>query len=151
MPSLTSFPLRTLRLVASFLLLAAFCAGGGRAIADTPLEISMQHMKKAYKELSLDLQQPQDSAKPDYLNLAAALKAEGLKARADVPKIADGMTADQKAAMVTAYQKSMDTFVQSVDVLSQDLQQSQWDAARKQMDLLKQEMIDGHKQFRKKE
>jgi cytochrome c556 len=123
----------------------------GVAHAETALETSMKHMSKAYKELNLDLKTPQDSARPDYLALAAMLKAEGRNSRADVPKIAQGMTPDQQATMIANYQKSVDTFLGSVDALTAALQQSQWDEARKQMGILHQEMVDGHKAFRKKE
>jgi soluble cytochrome b562 len=133
------------------LVVLSMLAGAFAAQADTPLEISMQHIKKAYKELSIDLQAPQEASKPDYLNLTASLKTEAQTARGEVPKIANGMTPDQKAAMIQAYQKSMDDFAASIDALAQSIQQSQWDAARKQVATLKQEMVDGHKKFRKKE
>jgi hypothetical protein len=121
------------------------------AQADTPLEISMKGMSKAYKALAFDLQKPQDASKPDYLTLVAKLKTEGQNARGDVPKIGDAMPPDAQAKMVAAYQKSMDAYLQSVDALGQAIQQGQWPGALKQMDAIKQEMVDGHKQFRKRE
>jgi hypothetical protein len=45
----------------------------------------------------------------------------------------------------------MDNFLKSVDALNTAIQAGQWDVARQLMPTLKQEMIDGHKQFRKKE
>lgn len=118
------------------------------AKADTALEISMKHMGRAYKELSLDLQQPQDSSKSDYLALAGTLKTEAQTARGLVPKKAAALPADQQDAMVKAYQKSMDDLAQSIDSLTQDIQNSQWDAARKAMDGIQKQMIEGHKAFR---
>jgi soluble cytochrome b562 len=136
----------------SLLGLLGLCACSiAKADTDTPLEISMQHIKKAYKELALDLQQPQDADKAGYLTLTATLKTEAQKARGDVPKLAADLPPDQKDAMVKAYQKSMDDFSQSIDALSAAIQAGQWDAARKLIDTLKQSMIDGHKAFRKKE
>jgi soluble cytochrome b562 len=119
--------------------------------ADTPLEISMKHMSKAYKQLALDLQQPQDANKSDYLTLAGTLKTAAENARGLVPKKAAALPTDQQTTMVTAYQKSMDDLIKSIDALTQDLQGSQWDEARKIMASLKQQMMDGHKAFRTKE
>lgn len=121
------------------------------ANADTALEISMKHMKNAYKELSLGLQQPQDANKSDYLALAGTLKTEAQTSRGLVPKKAGALPADQQAAMVMAYQKSMDDLIQSIDSLTQDIQNSQWDGARNEIVSLKHQMTDGHKAFRIKE
>lgn len=118
---------------------------------DTPLELSMKKMSKAYKQLVLDLKQPQDASKPDYLALVTTLKTEAQTSRGLVPKKAGDLPADQQAAMVTAYQKSMDDLIASIDTLNQSIQGSQWDEANKQLTALKQQMSDGHKAFRKKE
>ena len=117
--------------------------------AETPLEISMKHIAKAYHQLVADLKQPVDASKPDYLALAATMKTETEKARGFVPKKAAELPADQQAAMVTAFQKSIDDLSASIDVLSQDLQAGQWDAANKQLATLKMQEDDGHKAFRK--
>lgn len=121
------------------------------ANADTPLEISMKTIGKAYKELTLDLKQPADANKADYLALTGTMKTEAQKARGLVPKKAAALPADQQNTMVAAYQKSMDSLLQTIDSLSQDIQNGNWDNARKTMDDIKQQMIDGHKAFRIKE
>jgi hypothetical protein len=120
------------------------------ATADTPLELSMKQMSKAYKALALDLQQPQDASKPDYLALTDTLKTQAQTSRGLVPKKAAALPPDQQATMVQAYQKNMDTLLQSIDSLTQAIQNSQWDDARKTMADIKQQMFDGHKAFRQK-
>jgi soluble cytochrome b562 len=123
---------------------AAFAA----ANADTPLETAMKQMSSAYKELSFDLQQPHDANKDHYLVLAGTLKTEAQTSRGLVPKKAATLPADQQGALVKAYQKSMDGLIQWIDLLTQDIQNSQWDDARKVMGAIKQQMIYGHKDFR---
>lgn len=120
------------------------------AHAKTPLETSMKKMSSAYKELNLDLQQPTDADKAHYLQLAGTMKTEAQTSRTLVPKKAGALPADQQATMVKAYQKSMDDLIQGIDALTQDLQNSQWDDARKVMAALKQQMMQGHKDFRVK-
>jgi soluble cytochrome b562 len=121
------------------------------ANADTPLETSMKSMSKAYKALFLDLKQPAEANKADYLALTGTLKTQAQNARGLVPKKAAALPADQQNTMVAAYQKSMDTLIQTIDSLSQEIQDSKWDDAHKTMDAIKQQMIDGHKAFRQKE
>ncbi len=127
------------------LCLATFSFSNG---ATTPLESSMKKMGKAYKQLSLDLKTPQDAGKPDYLALAATLKSEAQTARGFVPAKAAALPPDQQAAMVAAYQKSIDELSASIDVLSQEIQDGKWADATKQIDTLKQQMFAGHKEFR---
>jgi soluble cytochrome b562 len=124
--------------------LAAFAA----ANAATPLELAMKQMSRAYKELSFDLQQPLDANKGNYLALAGTLKAQAVTSRGLVPKKAVALPPDQQDAMVKAYQKSIDDLIQWIDSLTQDIQNSQWDDARKVMGAIKQQMISGHKDFR---
>ena len=121
------------------------------ANASTPLEKAMKQMSNAYKALSFDLQQPSDANKSNYLTLAGILKTQAQTSRGLVPKKAAALSADQQAAMVKAYQKSMDDLMLAIDSLTQDIQTSQWDDARKVMAGLKQQMTDGHKDFRVKE
>jgi soluble cytochrome b562 len=121
------------------------------ANADTPLELSMQRMGKAYKQLSLDLKAPVDASKPDYLALATTMKTEATTSEGLVPKKAAELPADQQAAMVDAYKKSMDKLSATIDTLTTAIQASQWDAANKIMADLKQQMFAGHKEFRKKD
>ena len=121
------------------------------ANADTPLEMAMKQMSSAYKELSFDLQQPHDANKDHYLTLAGTLKSEARTSRGLVPKKVVTLPADQQGAMVKAYQKSMDDLIQWIDSLTQDIQNSQWDDARKVMAAIKQKMIYGHKDFRIKD
>jgi soluble cytochrome b562 len=118
------------------------------ARADTPLETAMKQMSTNYKQLALDLQQPLDASKGDYLTLAGTMKTAAQTSRGLVPQKAAALPADQQNAMVAAYQKSIDDLIQSIDSLTQDLQNSQWDDARKLMATIKQQMIDGHKAFR---
>ena len=118
--------------------------------ADTPLENSMKRLAKAYKQLTLDLKQPVDASKNDYLALAATMKTEALKGKDLVPKKAAALPTDQQATMVAAYQKSMDDLVSTIDTLSTAIQAGQWDDARKAMDKLHLQENEGHKQFRSK-
>jgi len=118
------------------------------ANADTPLETAMKQMSSAYKELSFDLQEPHDANKERYLALAGTLKAEAQTSLGLVPKKVATLPADQQGAMVKAYQKSMSDLIQWIDSLTQDIQNSQWDDARKVMAAIKQQMIYGHKDFR---
>ena len=117
----------------------------------TPLGDSMKKIAKAYKQLKLDLKTPSDASKKDYLDLIATIKTELQTSRGLVPKKADGLPDDQKTAMVTAFQKSIDDLAKSVDTLSGDIQDSKWDDANKEIDVILQQEKDGHKQFRKKE
>jgi soluble cytochrome b562 len=119
--------------------------------ADTPLEGSMKKISKAFKQLTLDLAQPADANKSDYVALANSIKTEAQTSSALVPKKAAALPADQQATMVTAYQKSMKDFSTAVDVLIQELQDGKWADANKQLAILKQDETDGHKQFRLKE
>jgi soluble cytochrome b562 len=121
------------------------------AKAATPLETAMKHMSNAYKALAFDLQQPDDANKANYLSLAAILKTEAHTSRGLVPQKAAALPADQQAAMVQAYQKSMDNLGRWIDSLTQAIQNGQWDAARQAMAAIKQQMVDGHKDFRIKE
>ena len=121
------------------------------AHADTSLEIAMKQMSSAYKELSFDLQQPHEANKGDYLVLAGTLKTEAQTSRGLIPKKAATLPADQQGAMVKAYQKSMDDLIRWIDSLTQDIQNGQWDDARKVMGAIKQQMIYGHKDFRTKD
>jgi soluble cytochrome b562 len=116
--------------------------------ADTPLENSMKRLAKAYHQLTLDLKQPVDASKADYVALAATMKTEVQKSRDLVPKKAAALPADQQATMVTAYQKSMDDLSATIDTLSTALQAGQWDDARKAMDKLHLQENEGHKEFR---
>jgi soluble cytochrome b562 len=128
----------------AFLYFAAFAF----ANAKTPLELAMTQMHDAYKELSSDLQQPSDANKGDYLGLAGVLNTQAQKARGFVPQKVATLPVDQQDAMVKAYQKSMDDLIQSINSLTQDIQNSDWDDARKAMAAMKQQMIHGHKDFR---
>ena len=128
-----------------------YCTAFASANADTPLETAMKQMSSAYKELSFDLQQPHDANKDNYLALAGTLKTEAETSRGLVPKKAATLPADQQAAMLKAYQKSMGDLNQWIDSLTQDIQNSQRDAARKVMAAIKQQMIYGHKDFRMKD
>lgn len=125
-----------------------YFAAFASANADTPLETAMKQMSSAYKELSFDLQQPDDENKAHYLTLADTLKTQAQISRGLVPKKAADLPADRQAAMVKAYQKSMSDLIQWIDSLTQDIQKSQWDDARKVIGAIKQQMIYGHKDFR---
>lgn len=111
----------------------------------------MKRMGKAYKQLSLDLKQPSDASKADYVALATTLKTEAQTSRGLVPKKAAALPPDQQATMVAAYQKSMDELSASIDTLTQALQNSQWDVANKQLATIKEQMFAGHKEFRSKD
>lgn len=111
----------------------------------------MKNMSRAYKELSKDLKMPVDTDKDKYLALADTLKKESVKAHDLVPSKAEDLPADQKDAMVKAYQKDMDQFGQTIDTLSQAISDGKWDDAQKALAALKQDMIEGHKAYRKKE
>ena len=117
--------------------------------ADSPLELSMKQMKKAYKELSTDLEKPLDSEKGNYVTLAETLKSSAQKARDLVPEAAAELPADKKAAMVKSYRESMDDLITGIDSLIQNLQAAKWDEARKDISALKSDMKDGHREFRK--
>ena len=116
--------------------------------ADTPLESAMKQMSSVYKELSFDLQQPHDENKVHYLTLAGIFKNQVQVSRGLVPKKVATIPPDQRAAMVKAYQKSIDGLILSIDLLAQDIQNSKWDDARKVMAAIKQQMIYGHRDFR---
>ena len=119
------------------------------AKADSPIEKHMEHMKKAYKELSLGLENPQESNQAAYLTLAETIKSSALQARDFVPELAAKLPPDQKAAMVKSYRESLDDFVVSVDGLIKNLKGGKWDEARKDAANLKNEMRDGHREFRR--
>jgi soluble cytochrome b562 len=123
----------------------AICAA---ANADAPLEIAMRHMSGAYKELTFDFKQPSDSNKAHYLALTGALKAGAQTAHGLVPEKADTLPPAQQSAMVKAYQRKMDDLIEWIDSLTQDIQKSEWDDARKAMAAIRQQMIYGHKDFR---
>ncbi len=110
----------------------------------------MKKIATAFKQLNLDLAQPVDASKADYVALATTIKTESQTSRSLVPKKAAALPADQQTAMIAAYQKSIDDFSAAVDVLIQELQDGKWDDAKKQLALLKQAETDGHKQFRQK-
>jgi soluble cytochrome b562 len=123
---------------------------GNYVRGETPLEVSMKHMSKALKELSVDLQQPQDASKGDYVALAGTLQKEAQTSRGLVPKKVATLPADQQDAMVKAYQKSMDDLMQTISTLTQDLQATKWDEARKDIAKIKEQETEGHKTFRMK-
>src|SRR5882762_7758139 len=108
-------------------------AGANGARAGTALEQSMKQMGGAYKELSNDLMQPQDASKDKYVALAATIKDQAKAAHDLVPKLAQSLPADQRDAMVQAYQKDMNQFMQDVDSLSEALKNGRWDDARRLM------------------
>ncbi|MFA7343719.1 MAG: cytochrome b562 [Terrimicrobiaceae bacterium] len=117
--------------------------------ADTPLEKNMERMKKACQELSLGLEKPQENSQATYLTLAGIIKTSAIEARDLVPKSAAALPPDQKAAMIKSYKESMGVFVGSVDGLIQNIKDSKWEEARKDIVGLKNEMKDGHREFRK--
>jgi len=112
---------------------------------------SMKKIAKALKALKLDLKTPVDANKADYVALVATIKAGVSDSRDQVPNKADGLPADQKATMVTAYQKAIDDLLKTVDTLNDDVTKGQWDAANKDIDSLLAQEKDGHEAFRKKE
>lgn len=120
-----------------------------RMNADSPIEECMERMKKDYRQLSLVIENPQESGQSAYVSLAESMKASALKAREFVPKLATKLPPDQKVAMVKSYQSSMDDLVVSIDGLIRNLKDSKWDEARKDIANLKNEMRDGHREFRK--
>jgi len=121
------------------------------AKADSPLEMSMQQMKKAYKDLVVGLDKPLESNKDAYLSLAGTIKSSALKSRDLIPEMAGKLPLDQRAAMVKSYREGMDDFVGSVDALIQNIQSAKWDEARKDLSLLKSDMKDGHREFRRED
>jgi len=125
-------------------------AGLSAHAASTPLEQSMKRLATAYHALDKDLKAPDAAKKADYVALAATMKTEATAARALVPKKVAAMPADQQAAQVTAYQKSIDDLIASIDTLSADLQAGTWDAATKDITKIKLQEDDGHKKFRVK-
>jgi cytochrome c556 len=139
-----------LRFLIPVLALLSFSVPAVAADVDTPLDTAMKHMSSAYKELSFDLQQPHDAGKAHYLALTAKLKTEAEVSRGLVPQKAATLPPGQRAAMVQAYQKRMGDLIQWIDSLTQDIQKSEWDDARKVMAALKQQMTYGHKDFRLK-
>ena len=108
----------------------------------------MKQMSRAYKELALDLQQPHDGEQEHYLALVLALKNGAETSRGLVPQKAAALAPAQQAAMVKAYQKSLDDLMRWIDALSQDIQNREWDDARKVMAAIKQQMTYGHRDFR---
>jgi soluble cytochrome b562 len=134
------------------LVLILFCLFATTGLSSaTPLEQSMKRMSTAYKKLTIDLKQPVDASKPDYLALATAMKTEAQTSRGLVPKKVAAMPQDQQAAQIADYQKSLDSLSATIDTLSADVTASNWTDANAQIAKLKQQMFDGHKKFRKKE
>ena len=123
-------------------------AGLSAHAASTPLEQSMKRLATAYHALDKDLKAPDAAKKADYVALAATMKTEATAARALVPKKVAAMPADQQAAQVTAFQKSIDDLSAEIDTLSADLQAGTWDAATKDITKIKLQEDDGHKKFR---
>jgi soluble cytochrome b562 len=136
-----------IRHISQFLVIAGLVTALSGAKADSPLAVSMKHMAKAYKELATDLQSPQENNKSAYLELVGTMKTEATNSEGYVPAKVEGMPADQQPAMVAAYKKSMGDLITSIDQLSSEVQAGNWDAARKSMETLRQEMLAGHKQF----
>jgi hypothetical protein len=118
------------------------------ARAETELETSMKQMSKALKQLSLDLQQPKDASKADYLALTGTLKTAAQHSRGLTPKKVATIPPDKQAAMEAAYQKAMDDLVASIDTLTADIQADKWDDAAKEITVIKQQETQGHKTFR---
>ncbi|MEI8309379.1 MAG: cytochrome b562 [Verrucomicrobiota bacterium] len=133
----------------AILLLALSLATLSVASADSPLEKCMERMKKAYKALALGLEKPQESNQSTYVSLAETIKSSATESRDFVPKLAESLPPDQKTAMVKSFREDMDSFVVSVDGLIQNLKASKWEEANKDMANLKNEMRDGHREFRK--
>ena len=136
---------------AAILLLALSLATLTVASADSPLEKCMERMKKAYKSLSLGLEKPQESSQSTYVALAETIKSSAIESRDFVPKQAEKLPPDQKAAMVKSFREDLNDFVGSVDGLIQNLKAGKWEEARKDMANLKNEMKDGHRDFRKED
>lgn len=139
---------------AAVMLFCLFClATFSAAKADNteiPLETCTKAMSKAYKDLLLDLQHPKDSDKSAYLALAGILKTEAKNERNLVPKKAAGLPAGQKNAALMEYHNNVDHLSASIDALILAIKESQWNAADKQMETIKQEIFDGHKESLKK-
>lgn len=119
------------------------------AAAGTPLEKNMERMKKAYRELSLGLEKPQDGNQSAYVSLAETIRAAALESRDLVPALAANLPPDKKEAMVKAYRADMEDFVGSVDTLIGHLKAGNWAESRKDMANMKNEMKDSHREFRK--
>jgi soluble cytochrome b562 len=113
--------------------------------------MAMKKMSGAYRQLALGLKEPHDSDKSVYLTLAGTLKTEARTSRGLVSQKAAALPPAQQDAMVKAYQKRMDTLIAWIDSLTRDIQQCEWDHARKAMGAMKQQMLYGHKDFRTEE
>ena len=117
----------------------------------TPLESSMHRISSAFKELNADLKQPVDTSKDDYLKSAQVIRDESVKAHDLAPKMAATLPADQQPVFIAAYQKDMDKFTASVDLLIAAIRDGRWDDARTSLADLKQQEKDGHHAYRAKE
>jgi len=135
----------------ALLLLVFWLAALAGAKTDSPLEMSMQQIKKAYKDLVAGLDKPIETNKATYLSLAGTIKTSAMKARELVPEMAAKLPPDQQAAMVKSFRESMADFLVSVDALIKNIQDAKWDEARKDLSLLKSEMKDGHREFRRED
>jgi soluble cytochrome b562 len=120
------------------------------AHADTVLGDSMKKMEDACKQLGPDLKITDATKHNKDLDLQsiAAIKAECLKAREQSPKKAKALPPDQQQTMTASFQKDMDTFIQHVDQVTQEIQDEKWDAARDDFKKLMLEQRDDHKVYR---
>jgi cytochrome c556 len=131
---------------------ALFLLTAVTANADTAMEGSMKKVSDACKQLGPDLKQTDDTKHNKDADLAsvATIKTESLNSRGLVPKKAKYLPPDQQQAMIADFQKDMDSFLQDVETLNQDIQTDKWNAARIDFKKLTDDERASHKQFRVK-
>ena len=108
----------------------------------------MDKMKYAFRGLRTAMEAPVDADKDKYVALADKLRAASVASKEHEPEKTREIPDDKRAEFLAGYRQSMDDLIALIDQLKTQLAAGDWDAARKQIQLINQSQRDGHKEFR---
>lgn len=118
---------------------------------NSPLEMLMKDMNKAFKVLKNGLESPDAAKKDDYIKAANSLKEAAVKAKDLVPKKFEDMPEEERKAAQEGYRKSMDEFAATAEKLEPLLKEEKWTEAEAVVKELRKSESSGHKAYRKKD
>ncbi len=118
------------------------------SLGDTPLEKKMDQMKKAYKELSKSLENPNEKEKAKYEKLAIKLRDLMKDSEKLSPEKTNTIPAEKRAAFIAGYQQAIQQSVTTLNSLILAIQSSQWTEAKQLISTLKSQQKEGHKEYR---
>ena len=138
------------KLMAALLLAALVPAVSSHAgEPETPLASSMEKLNDAYKSLSRALKAPDAAQKASYVEWAATITDQAMKALDLVPELISELPAEKQAEMKDAYHKDMKAFVATATDLEKALTEERWADADALLKDMRKAKSDGHHAYKK--